>query len=140
MDRKEFLSQISLGAAGFALLGSVGSCSKKVPASASNVNMTLDLNSTTYKSLLTKGNSIVTDNGIIVAHSLNTNADIYLALSVYCTHEGVNVEYQPTPNQFYCPKHGSIFNSLGAVTQGPAGSALKQYTTTLSGNLLTIKG
>ena len=52
MDRKEFLSQLGIGAAGLVLFGCMGGCEKDtVPAAPSNVNLTLDLTSTTYSKL-----------------------------------------------------------------------------------------
>jgi Rieske Fe-S protein len=43
-------------------------------------------------------------------------------------------------NMFYCPAHGSTFNSAGAVTGGPAPSALQVYNTQLSGSTLHVWG
>ncbi len=138
MDRKEFLSQLGIGAAGLVLFGCMGGCEKEsVPASPSNVNLTIDLTSTTYSKLLTPGQFAYTGNGIIVAQT--TSGD-YIAVSQYCTHEGVTVVFESTKNDFYCSAHNSRFNTSGAVQSGPAGSALKQYTVTKNGNTLTIKG
>ena len=138
MDRKEFLSQLGMGAAGLVLFGCLGGCEKDtVPAAPTNVNLTLDLTSTSYSKLLTPGQFAYTNNGIIVAQ---TNSGSYIAVSQYCTHQGVTVNYEATANDFYCSAHGSKFSATGAVVNGPAGSPLKQYTVTKTGNTLTIKG
>ena len=138
MDRKEFLSQIGLGAAGLVLFGCMGGCKKDtVPAAPSNVNLTLDLTSTAYGGLLTPGEYAYTNNGIIVAH---TKSGVYIAVSQYCTHQGVTVNYTASSNKFVCPAHGSIFESTGTVLNGPADLALKQYTVTKTGNTLVITG
>ena len=48
MDRKEFLSQLGIGAAGVLFMGCLGGCKKDVPAAPSNVNLSLDLTTSTY--------------------------------------------------------------------------------------------
>ncbi len=137
MDRKEFLSQLGIGAAGVLFVGCLGSCKKDVPAAASNVNLTIDLTSSTYSKLTTPGNYMYLGNGVIIAQTLTGD---FVAVSQYCTHEGVNVKYDATANDFYCDRHNSYFTTSGTVTSGPAGSALKQYTVTKTGDSLTIKG
>jgi cytochrome b6-f complex iron-sulfur subunit len=57
---------------------------------------------------------------------------------VACTHEGTAINYNNSQNLFICPLHGSIFNKSGAVVQGPATTALKQYTVTITNNTLTV--
>ena len=141
MDRKEFLSQLGIGAAGVLFVGCLGGCEKDVPAAASNVNLTIDLTSSTYSKLTTPGNFIYLGNGVIIAQTLTGD---YVAVSQYCTHEGANVKFNSAANDFYCSlqgsSHGSVFSTTGTVTSGPAGSALKQYTVTKTGDSLTIKG
>ena len=138
MDRKEFLSQLGLGTAGLVLFGCLGGCEKKdVPTPPSNVNLSLDLTTSAYSPLLSPGGFAYTNNGIIVAQTM---AGKYIAVSQYCTHQGVTVNYDSTANDFTCPAHGSVFSATGAVTNGPAGSALKQYTVTKTGNTLVITG
>jgi Rieske Fe-S protein len=46
------------------------------------------------------------------------------AYSLLCTHVCCEVDYQPSTSTFFCPCHGSEFNSEGQVTRGPAGSPL----------------
>ena len=138
MDRKEFLAQLGLGTAGLVLFGCLGGCDKKdVPTAPSNVNLSIDLTNSTNAALLTPGGYVYTNNGIIVALS---KTGTYIAVSQYCTHQGVTVNYKKNTNEFYCPAHGSIFSASGSVVNGPAGSPLKQYTVTQSGNTLTITG
>lgn len=137
MDRKEFLSQLGIGAAGVLFVGCLGSCKKDVPSAATNVNLTIDLTSPTYSALATPGNFMYLGNGVIIAQTSTGN---FVAVSQYCTHEGENVTFRPTNNDFYCSAHRSVFNTTGTVTSGPAGSSLKQYTVTKTGDTLTIKG
>ena len=48
------------------------------------------------------------------------------ALDLTCTHLGCTVN--ATPKGFACPCHGSAFNTLGKVTQGPADRPLARVT------------
>jgi Rieske Fe-S protein len=45
-----------------------------------------------------------------------------------CTHAGCPISYLKSQNKFNCPCHGSQFDINGDVLQGPASSALSQYT------------
>jgi cytochrome b6-f complex iron-sulfur subunit len=141
MDRKEFFSKVGFGAAAALLpaciAGIATSCSSDnstspSPAPApSGVDFLLDVST---GSLATNGGYLVSQ-GIVVAR---TNSGTYIAVSASCTHEGTNVNYNASGNNFICPNHGAQFSSTGAVTQGPANTNLKKYNTTLTGNSLRV--
>lgn len=141
MDRKEFFSKVGFGAAAALLpaciAGIATSCSSDnstspSPAPApSGVDFILDVST---GSLTTNGGFLVTK-GIVVAR---TNSGTYIAVSASCTHEGTNVNYNASGNNFICPNHGAQFSSTGTVTQGPANTNLKKYNTTLTGNSLRV--
>lgn len=60
-----------------------------------------------------------------------------VALSRVCTHQGcATMTIQNSGGMIYwlCPCHGSQFNQDGVVTQGPAGSPLPRYGTSLATN------
>ena len=62
----------------------------------------------------------------------------FTALSAICTHAGCTVNFNGT-DKFNCPCHGSSFNSeTGAVINGPAATPLKNFTTTVAGDEVTI--
>jgi cytochrome b6-f complex iron-sulfur subunit len=145
MERKEFLSLIGLGSASALAAVCMGGCSKSTestttpgqptqPTTPTNVNITLDLTQPANASLATPGGYIYTG-GIIVA---KTTGGSFIAVSQACTHQGTTIQYEGTNQRFYCPNHGATFSNTGAVTNGPATSSLKQYKTSLSGNMLTI--
>lgn len=144
MERKEFLSLLSAGTAAFFTAGCLGGCSNSdsddpgiTPGPGGGTNkkdFTLNLNDAANSSLKTKGNAIVS-NGVIVA---NTLAGSYIAVSSTCTHQGATIGYDAAGNKFSCPLHGSNFNETGAVLNGPATTALKQYKTTLTGDNLRV--
>ncbi len=138
MDRSEFLSKIGLGASSLLLLTCMGGCGKtgNVPNAPTNVNISIDLTQPAYAALNNPGGYIYI-NGIIVAQATSGS---FLAVSQYCTHQGANVFYQTSTNSFYCPSHGSNFNTNGAVSHGPASTPLRGYNIVHTGNTLTITG
>ncbi len=146
MERKEFLSLLSGASASLLIMGCMGSCTKKdlddpnMPPSqpgtgaSAKMDFTLNLAQAVNATLKTKGNAIVKE-GVIIAY---TNAGDYIAVAAACTHQGTTVEYQAAASRFYCPTHGSNFNENGAVINGPASTALKQYKTALTGDNLRV--
>lgn len=57
------------------------------------------------------------------------NADrSYRAVLMRCTHKGV--ELRVTGDRLECSAHGSLFDSNGAVLEGPASSPLRVFPTT----------
>ena len=140
MERKEFLSLIGFGSASALAAVCLGGCSKSgggnsnVPSPPSAVNISLDLTLPANAALGASGGYLYTS-GIIVA---KTTAGDYIAVSQVCTHEGVTVRYEGANQRFYCASHGTTFSNTGAVTGGPATTALKQYNTSLSGNILRV--
>jgi cytochrome b6-f complex iron-sulfur subunit len=54
----------------------------------------------------------------------------FRAASAVCTHLGCTVNL--AGDGFHCPCHGSVFDKNGAVTSGPAPSALTWFDLTLS--------
>lgn len=66
-----------------------------------------------------------------------TSQSACTTVTAVCTHEGCAVS--GFANSLYvCPCHGSEFSPSGAVVQGPAVSALRQFPTTLANNVVTI--
>jgi cytochrome b6-f complex iron-sulfur subunit len=138
MDRKDFLSQVGVGAAAFLApicLGGIAGCGKSsknsTPSAPSNVDFTLDISS---GALASNGGYLVSQ-GILVAR---TNSGTFLAVSAACTHEGTSVTYNAANNNFVCPNHGAKFSSSGMVTLGPATTNLKSYNTSLTNSTLRI--
>lgn len=159
MKRGEFLRSLGLSTStlmAFYCLGTLTSCGSKeddpdpaTPGGGGSTNgisgtttgnaisFTVDLTNASYSKLKTAGQySIIGD--VLVAY---TSGSAYIALSKICTHQGSNVQYRSAQDDVYCPTHGSEFKTTGAVDQGPATTALKAYTATLStdGNTLTVK-
>jgi len=144
MERKDFLAALGLGAGSLVISSCLGACGKSDtgtpnPANPSPIagnKLDFTLNVSTNADINSKGWTIM--NGVIIAR----NGSNYIALSSSCTHQGNPVTYNSGSNNFPCSLtgagHGSIFDSNGNRVQGPATSALKKYSTALTGTSLRV--
>ncbi len=136
MDRKDFLSQVGIGAVALlipACVGGLSSCTKTSnnTTAPTNVDFALDISTGS----LSANGGFLTHNGVLVAR---TNTGTFLAVSAACTHEGTNVNYVASANDFLCPNHGAMYDSNGTVTRGPATQNLSKYNTSLTGTSLRV--
>ena len=144
MERKDFIEQVGLSGAAILIFGCTQGCSKSEGTTSNNngnnnstpVDFTIDISKTPYDALKTNGGFYVEPitNVIVV----KTTASEIIAVSAICTHQQASITYQANNNRFYCAAHGSVFTTTGAVTTGPATTALKKYQTTLTGTLLRV--
>ncbi len=135
MDRKEFLTALGFSAVSITLTACLGGCKNETPAGPT-VDFTIDITQPAYSALANAGGYVYV-NGVIIA---KTTAGVIIAVAEACTHEGANVQYQSNQNRFYCPRHGATFSNTGSVTNGPASTPLKQYTVTVTGNMVRVNG
>lgn len=133
MNREEFLKQFSSTVLLTCTCGVLG-CSSDDEPIPDNVDFTLDLTLSQNAALNTPGGSVAA-NRIIIAR---LSATEFTALSRACTHQGTDVNFRPTQQDFLCPNHGSIFSTTGGVVQGPATSPLRKFNTELTGDLLRV--
>ena len=137
MERKEFLSMLGVGAAalacGYCFEGCTNPNAGANIMAPTNVDFTLDLSNAAYAALRSVG-GYVYNAGIIVAHAQSG----YVAVSYACTHQGATIIFDPATSTFFCPAHGSRFSLTGGVLNGPAGSPLGSYKTTLTGSSLRV--
>ena len=134
MERRQFLESIGIGAAFVLTASCLQSCTKD---NSGPVDFTIDLKTASYSGLKTKGAfSVVKAQNVIVAH---TNADAWIAVDSRCTHELTVIDYRASTNDFLCPNHGSVFTATGAVTKGPANSALTRYNTSFDATNNTLR-
>ena len=150
MERKDFIEQVGLSGAAILIFGCMQSCSKSDGPSTntntgggtgsggnntSTVDFSIDISKSPFDALKTNGGFYVdpATNIIIV----KTTSGEIIAVSSICTHQQASIVYQAN-NSFYCAAHGSVFATTGAVTTGPATTALKKYQTTLTGTILRI--
>jgi len=131
MDRKDFIIKSAAICGTASIIGFMDSCQKDSLSA-----FTVDLTQPANAALLTVGRYIVTQNNIFI---MKTSSG-YNALSLVCTHAGCTVNYNNSLHEFICPCHGGTYNINGAVLSGPPPSPLAQYTVTVNGNILTVKG
>jgi len=143
MERKDFIEQVGLSGAAILIFGCMQSCSKSDGPSTntntgggtgsggnntSTVDFSIDISKSPFDALKTNGGFYVdpATNIIIV----KTTSGEIIAVSSVCTHQQASIVFEANNNRFYCAAHGSVFATTGAVTTGPATTALKKYQTT----------
>ncbi|HBE41656.1 MAG TPA: hypothetical protein DDW27_10720 [Bacteroidales bacterium] len=143
MNRRDLIRKVVLGSTAMAVLPSaITGCSEKDDNDDGNgggkpsEKLTLDLTNQTYAALNSAGGFVIIAAKEIIV--VNTGNNVFIALSSKCTHDGCSVTYNAANKNFPCPCHQSLFASTGAVINGPAATALKSYTITKAGNILTI--
>lgn len=134
MNRKDFFSKVLFGGSVLLIAPTVFSSCSKASTSGTIGNSVIDLNASEFAALKTVGGFAYSGNVFIIRTS-DTN---YTALSTTCTHQGCTISYNSSSKRLVCPCHGAMFNTTGAVLQGPASTPLTIYTTTVVGTTLTI--
>jgi cytochrome b6-f complex iron-sulfur subunit len=147
MERDEFLSKLGIGVLALCAGCGIASCGSKSndpspsggggsnpPPTGSGTVFTADLNT----ELSAIGASKVGGGVILVRIASGNIASSFTAVQVACTHEGTSIAYNAAQSKFICPLHGSEFGQSGTVLTGPAVSALKKYTVSISGSTLSV--
>lgn len=157
LNRGEFLRSLGLSTGALMALycmGTLTSCSKggETPitptptpmpstgitgnsdATKGTIDFTLDLANTNYAKLKTVG-EFVQVGEIVVANAKGA----IVALTNVCTHQGGQLQYRATENDFRCNLHGGLFTLTGAVKASPPTKEVKAFKTTLTGNNLNVK-
>ncbi len=143
MERRDFLNDIGQATVAICAGSLLAACSKSdnpTPGGGGggggggSVLITANLNS----ELGAIGSSKTTGSVIVIRTAAGNEAGSFVALSLICTHEQCTVNYDAGANGFKCPCHGSEYNISGGVTLGPAPSALRKYTVTVTDNVLRV--
>lgn len=143
MERKEFLSALSISLAAVCAGCSLASCGStpknEDPQPAPNTgtgNAVLTANLAT--DIKNVGESTIS-NGVILVRLAQANvAASFSAVQVACTHQGTAINYNTAQGIYICPNHGSRFDTTGKVLLGPAAVALKQYQVNIIGTTLSV--
>ncbi|MDJ0704179.1 MAG: ubiquinol-cytochrome c reductase iron-sulfur subunit [Leptolyngbyaceae cyanobacterium MO_188.B28] len=67
------------------------------------------------------------------------NATAVIAVNSRCTHQGCSVNWDEDATLFYCPCHGSRFNSDGSVANGPAVDPLGEIEAKIEADSVLVK-
>ena len=147
-NRREFVKDALTGigtvAFGSFIMMNQSSCSDGSPTAPTDSNggtsITVDLLLPENSSLATVGGTLaltaneLNGSGILLYRQSDTSV---LAFSRICTHNGCTIgSFQNGTSTCAC--HGSQFNTSGSVVNGPAVNALKQYSATIVGDIVTI--
>ena len=130
MDRQEFFRLVGTSIGAIMLSRCLSGCTKDNgtdPTPSDTVDFTISLSDNVFANLNQKG-GYAYKSGVIIAR---TQADQLIAVSSACTHEGTQVIFQGNSNRFYCPNHGSAFDTEGKVISSPATRALTKYNITM---------
>ena len=133
VGRREFLKRTGIALTSLTLAGTLAEILASC-ASATGPTITHGTTTVNVASLTTNGSYLVDNNvqpdgtPILV---IRQNATTFVALSMYCTHAGCQVN-PPSNGSIYCACHGSRFDLNGNVIAGPAPSPLTKYSTQLN--------
>ena len=110
--------------------GTVDACGCNATPSGTNTNLT-------RTSIPSNGVAYNSAAQVFICHDSNG----YYCIDSICTHAGCDMgtlgggyTASNLGSGFYCSCHGSKFDANGAVTQGPAGQALKHYQVAFDGS------
>ena len=143
-NRREFVKDTLTGigtvAFGIFMLVNQSGCSSPTEPNNSDETITVDLSLSENSALLVVGgalalgSNVIDSKGILLYRQSDTNV---LAFSRNCTHSGCTIgSFQNGTSACAC--HGSQFNTSGSVVNGPAVNPLSQYSSTITGNIVTI--
>ncbi len=130
MKRRIFIEN-SGKAALLASLGVLAACGgDSDPGPSQSGSVMIDLSVSPFDQLQTEGNWVLhPDENIILVNDFGT----LRALSSVCTHSGCSRNWSFSA-EARCTCHGSKFNKMGEVTNGPAIGNLKKFDIEVSGD------
>lgn len=126
MDRQDFFRLVGTSIGAIILSQCLAGCTKDNgtdPIPGETIDFTISLTDNLFANLNVKG-GYAYKSGVIIAR---TQADQLIAVSAVCTHESSQIIFQGANNRFYCPNHGSAFDTDGKVIVNPATRALTKY-------------
>lgn len=96
---------------------------------------TISINLAIQSALNTSGNWLLIETAQTLVANVNGS---FVALTSVCTHSGCDRNWTFGSNRFTCTCHGSVFDSLGKILQGPANLPLTQFNTQVNTTTLVI--
>jgi cytochrome b6-f complex iron-sulfur subunit len=147
MDRRTFLSWVSLGALASSLPVAIAACSSEKadtgtspsPEAASRPDGFTSVGS--LKDLEQAGfiqDKTFAAGPLLVVQDPGDKAKL-IAVNSTCTHKGCTVDWNSASKEFACPCHGSKFKPDGSVANGPADKPLAKFTVKAEGDSVLVK-
>ena len=139
VGRREFLKRTGIALTSLTVAGALGellaSCASLTGPTVTHGTTTIDISSLTSDGQYLEDKNVQPDGTPILV--IRQNDSSYIALSMYCTHAGCQVN-PPSGGTIYCSCHGSEYDYHGNVLRGPASSPLTNYTVVLNAAAKTI--
>jgi cytochrome b6-f complex iron-sulfur subunit len=152
MDRRTFLSWVSLGALASSLPVAIAACSSEKadtgtsstgaspsPEAASRLDGFTAVGS--LKDLEQAGfiqDKTFAAGPLLVVRDPADKAKL-IAVNSTCTHKGCAVDWSSASKEFACPCHGSKFKPDGSIANGPAAKPLAKFTVKTEGDSVLVK-
>lgn len=142
MDRRTFIQELKLPIMATCAI-CLGSCAKDditTPGGGGNTggNTTNSFKVDLTKELQAVGSFIFNDKIIVVRLATGSVPSSFVALQRACTHQGTDVNWNASKNEFICPNHGARFNTSGQNIGGQSTSALPVYVISIAGTTLSV--
>jgi cytochrome b6-f complex iron-sulfur subunit len=114
-----------------------GSAPPLTGVAANVTGRTISITIDTASVLSAVGAAAIVQTALGVFLVARTAQDTFTALNATCTHEACTITGFSS-QRFVCPCHGSEFTTSGAVVQGPAPTALRQFATQFANGVVTF--
>tara|TARA_A100001011_G_C13939985_1_gene686742 strand:- start:168 stop:608 length:441 start_codon:yes stop_codon:yes gene_type:complete len=138
INRRQFLTELGLGTGAIMAtycFGGLTSCDEGSDYKVGEVDFILNLDESPNEALKTVGGYVRT-NKVVIALISEGN---FVAVTQICSHQGAeNVTFRSMNRDFYCTKHGAIFDLQGNGLNSNGSKGIMVYQTSLSGNRLRI--
>ncbi|MGV0023710.1 QcrA and Rieske domain-containing protein [Phormidesmis priestleyi] len=145
MDRRTFLSWVSVGWVASSLPVAIVACSSNSQGEAKPAANGRSDGFTTVGTIadLDKSGQILNEQfsgaALLVVRNPSDPKSV-VAVNPTCPHQGCLVNWKTERNSFACPCHQSLFAADGKVLQGPAVKGLATYEAKVEGNSILVKG
>ena len=129
MDRRQALLLLGKGACAALATQSLAACTSNGPARETVVSL----------------DSIPEDGRLEIDHlgrpvELLRTGDAVEARSLWCTHFGCVVRWEPDRREYLCPCHDGLFDARGRPIGGPPTVPLCSLPVTVAGDIVTVGG
>jgi len=127
ISRRYFLEFLGLGAIGVAIVGGIV---KTVQFLSPNILMepSQKFNAGKIENFNTDSITFFKEHNVYI---IRNKEGLFTALSAVCTHLGCVTNWKSELGIIACPCHGSKYNKIGEVIDGPAPKPLPKFTLTL---------
>jgi cytochrome b6-f complex iron-sulfur subunit len=149
MDRRMFLSWVSLGALASSLPVAIAACSSEKtvtgtsPASSPEAASRPDGFTVVGSRKALEQAGFLQDKtfaaGPLLVIGDPADRAKLIAVNSTCTHKGCAVDWSSASKEFACPCHGSKFKPDGSVATGPADQPLAKFTVKIEGDSVLVK-